>query len=48
MMVGRADPPFPSSLGHIALIGRSEPRRCSIATFTTDCRNALAAFTDLR
>ncbi|MEA3539650.1 MAG: glycosyltransferase [Pseudomonadota bacterium] len=48
-MTGRAAPPFPSSLGHIALIGNSEPRRCGIATFTTDCRNALkAAFPDLR
>lgn len=35
------DPPFPSSLRHVALIGNSEPRRCGIATFTTDCRNAL-------
>ncbi|MBB4632913.1 glycosyltransferase [Sphingosinicella soli] len=35
-------------LGRIALIGNSEPRRCGIATFTTDCRNALAAaFPDL-
>lgn len=44
-----ADAPLPSSLGHIALIGNSEPRRCGIATFTTDCRNALRdAFPDLQ
>jgi glycosyltransferase involved in cell wall biosynthesis len=40
---------FPSSLQHIALIGNSAPRRCGIATFTTDCREALqAAFPQLR
>jgi glycosyltransferase involved in cell wall biosynthesis len=29
--------------GHIALIGNSLPRRCGLATFTTDCYEALLA-----
>lgn len=32
-----------SNPDHIALIGNSVPRRCGIATFTTHCRDALAA-----
>lgn len=35
--------------GHIALIGNSLPRRCGLATFTTDCYEALLArFPDMK
>lgn len=32
-----------STLHHVALIGNSIPRRCGLATFTTDCHDALRA-----
>ncbi len=32
-----------STIGHVALIGNYLPRKCGIATYTTDTRNALVA-----
>ena len=41
--------PLPDRVDHIALIGNFLPRKCGLATFTTDCFEAMCArFPDMR